>query len=80
MFNLKVWLPAVSSLFLVGCSSLKYDGSGTVHNERELVGIDGKLVRPDRVVFRPDGVDLKCQSGALECRIAVQRLLGLGLF
>ncbi|MGB0511415.1 MAG: PD-(D/E)XK nuclease family protein, partial [Flavobacteriales bacterium] len=35
-----------------------FDGSGTVHNERELVGLDGKLVRPDRVVFRPDGVDV----------------------
>ena len=32
MFNLKVWLPAVSSLLLVGCSSLKYDGPGTVQD------------------------------------------------
>ena len=30
MFNLKAWLPAVLSLLLVGCSSLKYDGPGTV--------------------------------------------------
>ena len=35
-----------------------FDGSGTVHNERELVAADGKLVRPDRVVLRDDGVDV----------------------
>ncbi|MGB1774591.1 MAG: hypothetical protein ACPHJ0_09035, partial [Arenicellales bacterium] len=32
MFNLKVWLPAVSLLLLAGCSSLKYDGPGTVQD------------------------------------------------
>lgn len=33
-----------------------FDGSGTVHNERELVGLDGRLVRPDRVVFHEDRI------------------------
>ena len=33
-----------------------FDGSGTVHNERELAGLDGRLVRPDRVVFHEDRI------------------------
>lgn len=35
-----------------------FDGSGEVHNERELVGIKGEIVRPDRVVFQSDRVDV----------------------
>ena len=35
-----------------------FDGSGRVHNERELVDLDNKVVRPDRVVFHDQGVDV----------------------
>ena len=35
-----------------------FDGSGQVHNEREMVGLQGELVRPDRVVMSEDGVDV----------------------
>ena len=35
-----------------------FDGSGTVHNERELVGLEREVVRPDRVVLYDDRVDV----------------------
>lgn len=35
-----------------------FDGSGEVHNERELVGIERTIVRPDRVVFQENHVDV----------------------
>lgn len=35
-----------------------FDGSGTAFNERELVGAEGQLVRPDRVVFHEDRIDV----------------------
>ena len=35
-----------------------FDGSGAVYNERELVDLDNRVVRPDRVVFHQNGVDV----------------------
>ena len=35
-----------------------FDGTGKVHAERDLVGVDGRLRRPDRVVDFGDHIDV----------------------
>lgn len=60
---------AVQNVVADPVMSAWFDGSGDVHNERELVGIKGEIVRPDRVVFqtnRVDVIDFKTAHGPNE--------------
>ena len=49
---------AVQEVLVHPVMSHWFDGSGTVHNERELVSLKREVVRPDRVVLYDDRVDV----------------------